>query len=346
MNAQEKKYFQENILMQIGHSQREDERLWCARFFVGPGSKAVPGAGPSQNATENMIKCAKDPVIWKGKTMTEIEYLTKVTQRFEVAVRTTGRNGWLGPDQSLKVPTTAKSLLSTASHDLLSGPGRAFKCFGKSFWFPSADNVLDAQAMHGSALVKQGNFYIVKKYWVRKTDYRVSLRDATDLVATLKCHRMAEVRTCFRNIGLVSSSEEFQLERAEELFENLACVNITSFECSCSLYRDTGECGHAFACMLFTNPEERKAHQKIKKKRTSSKPKKGKGKGRSAGWQNPDDVDEEAAAWSLLLSPYCVYTWWDITCVFPVVREILFQDPGGHFLYKMVEPGYRAKPFF
>ena len=59
MNAQEKKYFQKNILKQIDHCQTEDEPLWCA--------------GPSQNSTKNMIKCAKDSVIWKGKAMTEIE---------------------------------------------------------------------------------------------------------------------------------------------------------------------------------------------------------------------------------------------------------------------------------
>ena len=94
-------------------------------------------------------------------------------------------------------------------------------------------------------------------------------------------------------------SEDLHEDQVQRFLHGLCLQDLGSKECSCELFRASGECGHLLAFVHHIDKNFVQGKLKPKKNpNTSGK----RGCGRPRGWQNPDSDSSDCDAWLLWFS--------------------------------------------
>ena len=139
-------------------------------FWGASGSHARCGSPPDQNLAESFVAIAKEEVRRSGGCVKEAEFLTRLEARFRVASEQEGfRLSWLGESQPHRLcrkhmpvprpedgttqpPRPPPEPRQLPSDDLVWGPGRRVKVFGRIRIHPTVAVIVNAQRVHGQAM--------------------------------------------------------------------------------------------------------------------------------------------------------------------------------------------------
>ena len=244
--------------------QGAGEVFYDGFFWAGYGSKVRPGHPPCQNLAEAFIRICKDVAKKMSNCSKESEFLAELERRCRAACETSGfALSWFGEAQEHRLACAAMDP-ERSSEDLRRGHGRPVKVFGKIRYHPTLAQIMTAHArrLRGQVLWH----FADQDIWVTKTwrglrglqkDMRTSMQDAT-AVAKLwiagKRKNLAEVDQTWRDVGLVVEKDGMdgvEYPRFTKYFHELCVVggkpSMRNLQCSCYLYRKTGECAHCLA---------------------------------------------------------------------------------------------------
>ena len=231
-----------------------------------------------------MVKCCKEIAARKNMLRKETEYLNALEARYTLAVTCpSDTHGWLGPSQDVRLCPLPTSSFSKDLHD----GGRTWGCGKDQRWWPSAAQILSAQHQHHAAIIPvPPHFHVLRSFWNGKTSYCVGLQQAADAVGLLRLRSFPHTREFFRRVGILQN-EKLVWAKVEEYFLDLAVVDAEQQDCTCWLYRETSECPHLLSVLHADNI--------IQKKKVAKPAKTKQGRGRPVGWQNPQELSDDAA---------------------------------------------------
>lgn len=92
------------------------------------------------------------------------------------------------------------------SLDLLRGSGRAWSSLGECGHHPCAEQILAAQARHGRAMLKVGQYSIMPCHWKRPSQYTVSASQAAALSRLLDSDSTDACKEALKDNGIIESN--------------------------------------------------------------------------------------------------------------------------------------------
>ena len=274
----------------------QDEYL-IPKFWSGWRSKVRAGVSASSQAAEGCMKCIKETSKAKNCTRSEVEFLESMQKRYLVATASpSAEHGFLGPSQHLRSACLA---LDEYSPDLWQGCGRTWKCGKMQKTFPTAVQILQAQSKHQQAIFKHERIGVMRTFWGKKEEYKVGSQEALDFLSMVwQVRSWASAREAWRRAGLIRN-EALDEDQVQRFLHGLCLQDLGSKECTCELFRATGECSHLLAFVHHIDKNFVQGKLKPKKNpNTSGK----RGRGRPRGWQNPDSDSSDCDAWLLWFS--------------------------------------------